>query len=401
MFNGSSDILELILSIILFPLYFQNSLVSFGWGADEQLWMMIGKRILLLLPVSAVIVGLWVTIPSLLTVLIRQNRKQFVITLFVTWWDLGKSIVFFWGGILKFVFSLSVALLGLLRILSLGIWAIVQDVIFMPFRLIGRAGQNVVSSPIPWIAVFLTLFWSLIEALIFTYVTTPLVVDVFSNITGETLSENVVRIPLFIFLLFIVLGSYAVLSTMVDAVKNKKISAILGIGVIEIIALFVEVVFLYREFVDSLVPWLAQYSEGFELGVVGTLVIACFVWFGIRSLSWFLFAAHGTPTILTIIQGKGLELGSRQEVPRTQTFGISGEFMDKIKENTDWILKKADELLASFMLPPLQVVAATINFLALLVTSNHLFVLPFKTMGDIMNSKALVSSITKKSLKKA
>ena len=401
MFNGSSDILELILSILLFPLYFQNSLVSFAWGADEQLWMMVGKRLLLLLPISAVIVGLWVTIPSLLTVLIRQNRKQFVITLFITWWDLGKSIVFFWGGILKFVFSLSVALLGLLRIFSLGIWSVIQDIIFMPFRLIGKAGQNVVSSPIPWIAVFLTLFWSLLEALIFTYVTTPLVVDVFSNITGETLSENVVRIPLFTFLLFIVLGSYAVLSTMVDAVRNKNVSAILGIGVIEIIALFVEVVFLYREFVDSLVPWLAQYSEGFELGVVGTLVIACFVWLGVRSLSWFLFAAHGTPTILTIIQGKGLELGRRKEVPQTPTFGISAEFMDKIKDDTAWILKKADELLASFMLPPLQVVGATINFLALLVTSNHLFVLPFKTMGDIMNSKALVNSITKKSLKKA
>ncbi len=401
MFDGSTDILKLILSLLLFPLYFQDALIDFAWGGNEQFWIVIVKRILLLLPISAIIVGLWVTIPSLVTVLIRQNRKQFVITLFVTWWDLGKSIVSFWGGILKFVFSLSTALLGLLRILFLSIWSIIQDVIFMPFRLIRKAGQNVVSSPIPWIAVFLTLFWSLLEALIFTYVTTPLVVDVFSNITGETLSENIVRIPLFIFLLFIVLGSYAVLSTMVDAVKNKNISAILGIGVIEIIALFVEVVFLYREFVDSLVPWLAQYSEGFQLGIVGTLLIACFVWFGVRSLSWFLFAAHGTPTILTIIQGKGLELASRSEVPQARPFGISVEIIDKIKENTTWMLKKTDELMASFMLPPLQVVAASINFLALLVTSNHLFVLPFKNMGDILNSRALVDSITKRSLRKA
>ena len=401
MFDGSTDILKLILSVLLFPLYFQDALIDFAWGGNEQFWIVIVKRILLLLPISAIIVGLWVTIPSLVTVLIRQNRKQFVITLFVTWWDLGKSIVSFWGGILKFVFSLSTALLGLLRILFLSIWSIIQDVIFMPFRLIRKAGQNVVSSPIPWIAVFLTLFWSLLEALIFTYVTTPLVVDVFSNITGETLSENIVRIPLFIFLLFIVLGSYAVLSTMVDAVKNKNISAILGIGVIEIIALFVEVVFLYREFVDSLVPWLAQYSEGFQLGIVGTLLIACFVWFGVRSLSWFLFAAHGTPTILTIIQGKGLELASRSEVPQARPFGISVEIIDKIKENTTWMLKKTDELMASFMLPPLQVVAASINFLALLVTSNHLFVLPFKNMGDILNSRALVDSITKRSLRKA
>jgi hypothetical protein len=253
-----------------------------------------------------------------------------------------------------------------------------------------------VSSTIPWIAVILTLFWCLIEAVIFTYVTTPLVVDTFSNITGETLSENFIRIPLFVFLLFIVLGSYAVLSTMVDAVKTKNISAIIGIGVIEIVALFVEVVFLYREFVDSLVPWFAQYSENFELGVFWTLAIACFVWFGIRSLSWFLFASHGTPTIMAIIQGKGVRPTEKGEQAKSRYASFVSDFMNKIKEDTAWLEAKGENLFASFILPPLQVVGAAINFLTLLITSGHLFEIPFKHMDDIKLSSALIENVSRK-----
>jgi hypothetical protein len=329
-------------------------------------------------------------------VIIRQNRRDFVIALFVTWWDLGKSIVAFWGGVFKFVFYLFAAILGALKILILAIWSVIQEIVFFPFRLIGLAGKNVVSSKIPWIAVFFTVLWCLLEAIIFTYVTTPLVVDTFSNITGETLSENFIRIPLFVFLLFIVLGSYAVLANMINAVKSKNISSILGIGVIEIVAMFVEVVFLYREFVDSLVPWFAQYSDNFELGMFWTLAIAVFVWFGIRSLSWFLFASHGTPTILSVIQGKGLGEEPRSMQPKTGYSGVVSNFMQKIKDDTDWLETKGEELLAAFILPPLQVVAAAVNFCTLLVTSNHLFKIPLKTMEDITHPQAIIEGISKK-----
>ncbi len=185
---------------------------------------------------------------------------------------------------------------------------------------------------------------------------------------------------------------------MVEAVKKKNISAIIGIGVIEIVALFVEVVFLYREFVDSLVPWFAQYSENFELGIFWTLAIAIFAWFGIRSLSWFLFAEHGTPTILAIIQGKGLALSKPTEVPARSNgyMAISSEFMGKIKEDTNWLQAKGEELLASFMLPPLQVVAAAINFGSVLITSQNIFNIPFKTMDDINISKEISEMMIKK-----
>lgn len=390
MINGTSGLVKIILSVLLFPMFFQNAFIAFAWGAGDQPWVMIGKRLFLLLPVLAIVVACWLSIACLLSVLVRQNRREFVTDLFITWLDLGKSIVSFWGGIFKFIFNLFAALLGLIKITIFAIWSVVQDVLFMPFRLIRNVGRNIVSSQVPWIAVLLTLFWCLIEAAIFTYVTAPLVVDTFSNITGEQFSENVIRIPLFVFLLFVVLGSYAVLSTFVDSFKKKSIASILGIAMIEMVVLFVEVVFLYREFVDSLVPWFAQYSENFELGIFWTLAISCFVWFGIRSLSWFLFAAHGTPTILSVIQGKGIVLSRRDEIPRSPFLEVSSDFMSRIKKETSWIQGKGEELLASFILPPLQVVAAAINFCTLLISTNHLFELPFNNIEAITRPQMLV-----------
>jgi hypothetical protein len=389
----TSGIVSYILSVFLFPTFFQTMFLEFAWGADNDVWIMIAKRLFVLLPALAVIAGCWVSIPSLLTVIFRHNRREFIAALFITWWDLGKSIVYFWGGIFKFLLSFAGAIVGLLKMVIFGLWSIIQEVLFLPFRLLRNASQSVVSSPVPWIAVFLTLFWCLIEALIFTYVVSPLVIDTLSNITGEQLSTTLVRVPLFIFLFFVVLGSYAVLSNLVNAVKGKNVSSIAGIAVIELVVLFVEVIFLYREFVDSLVPWFAQYSEGFELGVFWTIAIACFAWLGIRSLSWFLFAGHGTPTILSVIQGKGLGIAAAAEPAKGRFVAFSTEFMNKIRDEADWVKMKGEELLAAFILPPLQVIAATVNFCTLLVNGKHLFQLPFTSIDSIVSSKSLLESI--------
>lgn len=394
MFNESSGILKIVLSVLLFPLYFQNYFIAYAWGADETFWIMAGKRIFLLLPVLAIILGCWITIACIISILFRKNRMSFSSSLFITWWDLGKSIVSFWGGIIKFAFILIVALLNVIKILLLGAWYVIQEILFAPFKFIGNVATRVITSNIPWIAVVLTFFWCLIEATIFTYVTTPLVIDTFSNITGEQLSEFVIRIPLFIFLLFIVLGSYAVLSTLVDVAKSKNMTAFARIIVIEIVVLFVEVMFLYREFVDALSPWLAQQSENFELGIFWTLVISCFAWFGIRSVSWFLFASHGTPAIMAVIQGKGLKLKeANDEIAfKAPPIDFSSDFMKKIKADTAWIEEKGEDIFGAFILPPLQVLAAAINFITLLISSSHLFEIPFQNVSDIMDSKVLLKA---------
>lgn len=391
-----NTIVEFFRAVLLFPTPFQDTFVAFAWGAGDDFWMTIAKRVLLLLPVVAVIAACWLTIPSVLTVIFRGRRREFVAALFATWWDLGKSIVSFWGGLIRFVLNLFWAVFGLLKITVFGLWSLVQEVLFLPFRMIRSASQIVVSSRVPWIAVFLTIFWCLIESLIFTYVTSALVIDTLSNITGEQLSGNLVRIPLFVVLFFVVLGSYAVLSNFVTAIKSKNVGSIAGIAVIEFVVLFVEVVFLYREFVDSLVPWFAQYSEGFELGVFWTLAISGLAWFGVRSVSWFLFAEHGTPTILSIIQGKGLGVVEDPEAIQPRIPSFSTGFFDKLREEADWFRAKGDELLGSFVLPPLQIVAAVLNFCALLVNGKHFFQLPLTSLDSILNSRAILENLAPK-----
>lgn len=402
MFNDTGSITKFVLYILLFPSLFQEAFIEFAWATGDPLVLMAAKRLFLLLPAFAFILGCWITIPALLTVVFRHNRKEFVISLFITWWDLGKAIVSFWGGIFRFLFYFVIALLELIKIVVLGIWSVIQMIFVMPFKMLGQASRRVVGSKIPWIAVFLTLFWVVVESTIFTYVTTPLVMDTLSNITGEQLSILAIRIPLFTFLFFIVLGSYAVLSTFVDAVKEKNISQIIGIGVIEIIVLFVEVIFLYREFVDALVPWFALYADDVQLSMVAILSISTFMWFGIRSLSWFLFASYGTPTIMAIIQGKGIKLQQTSKKKSSQEekhaeWDISNGFMETIKKDAEWVQDKGEELLAAFMLPPLQVIAGAINFLTLLVSSTHLFDLPFKSMDDIKESNVLIETLSKRS----
>lgn len=394
MINQTNSLLHILLSILFFPIYFQTEFVNFSWGQMDPVLLMVLKRSFLLLPVLAFIAACWITIVALITVIFRHDRQRFVVALVVTWWDLGKAVVTFWGGILRFLFSFLYSLIALLKVIVVGLWSIVKDLVLLPFRLVSNMVRGVVGSSVPWIAVTLTLFWCIIEATIFTYVMTPLVIDAFSNITGTQLVENAIQIPLFIFLFFIVLGSYAVLSTFLEQTKKKNVSSIIGIGIIELVVLFVEVIFFYREFVASLIPWFAQYSPNFELGIAGTLAVSCFVWFGVRSLSWFLFASYGTPTLLQIIQGRGL---GRQETPKESSRGLfdnTPAFFNNLRQETDWMQRKGEQLLNSFVIPPLQIVGAAINFLIFLFTSKHLFDIPFVKISDIQPSSSLIDKVT-------
>lgn len=55
------------------------------------------KRTFFLLPALAVVVGLWCTMLSVYTILFRTNRVQVMTALFVSWWDVLRSMWFFLG----------------------------------------------------------------------------------------------------------------------------------------------------------------------------------------------------------------------------------------------------------------------------------------------------------------
>jgi len=85
MLTESSGIVKIVLSVLFFPMYFQEAFIRFAWSAGDELWLMSAKRVFLLLPTMAVLLGCWATIVCLLTVPVRQRRQEFVTSLFVTW----------------------------------------------------------------------------------------------------------------------------------------------------------------------------------------------------------------------------------------------------------------------------------------------------------------------------
>jgi hypothetical protein len=89
---------KLILTILFFPLFFQGTFLSFAWGMGDHGWMIWLKRVYLMLPVLAIILGCWVTSVSLATLIIRHRRSEFITALLITWWDLAKAILAFWVG---------------------------------------------------------------------------------------------------------------------------------------------------------------------------------------------------------------------------------------------------------------------------------------------------------------
>jgi len=80
-------------------------------------------------------------------------------------------------------------------------------------------------------------------------------------------------------------------------------------------------------------------------------------------MTWFLFASHGVPVITAIIQGRGLkptEAGERAQMK--DTFAYTVGFYYHIKTDVKFVQEKGDDLLGAFILPPLQIVSAVINF---------------------------------------
>jgi hypothetical protein len=196
------------------------------------------------------------------------------------------------------------------------------------------------------------------------------------------------------FLFFIVLASYAMLQSLFETAQKKKVMAIVGMVFVELFVIFVEVMFLYREFVDALVPWFAQYSENFNPGPVVIILVAFGVWFGIRSLSWFLFASKGTPFILKIIRAEKIKTGPAPAPRKTEYLSATSSLTAQLRKESAWMEDKGLDFLTAFLLPPLQIIAATLNFIILLFTGRHLFELPLKKLSDLQASSTLVAAVS-------
>jgi hypothetical protein len=371
----------------------QGAIIAFLWYSPS-LAIVWAKLVFLLLPAVFLVTGIWCTMLAIYTLPFRSGRSQFIAAILQTWWDGARAVLSFWAGIGRFAFLALGWLWGVVRILLAGLYLALAELLTLPLSLLNRATKSYLQPGIPWIALTLTLFWSLLEAGVFSFTLLPTMSELVGDLMG-TESTRFLQPILFVMLFFLISGSFACLQVLVEAIERRRIKEIIQMVIVEVFVMFIEVLFLYRELVDAITPWLAQESGGeFRMGVVAVISISALAWVGVRGMTWFLFARYGTPTLLAIISRQGLAEGTPGAQPAAAVlFAWTKQVIGHVKEELDWFHAKGAELVEAFVLPPLQVLAATINFLMLLLTAHHLFTLPLKSLEQIMETTSFIKTI--------
>ncbi|OFZ49684.1 MAG: hypothetical protein A2381_05635 [Bdellovibrionales bacterium RIFOXYB1_FULL_37_110] len=384
------------LQFLLFPVAW------FFWSIDGGGYELIAKVLFLSLPLLLLSVAVVATVTGLASAIFRPSRAFFTATLLIAWWDGGKAVLLYWSGIVKFVFFLFGWIYGAVRIVILGIIQTIKDVIFLPATIIFRLLKGYAAPGIPWIAVFITLFWILLESAAFAFILKGTIINVISALANTEISDAVALMGGFLFLFMFIGGSFACMHGLVLAFENKKYGNIIKMLFIEFFVMFIEVMFFYREFVSSLAPFLSQMTnEQFQMNVYHILIIATMSWVGVRAGVWFFFAKFGTPTLLMIISREGLL--EKAENGKIKVVGGPllwiKEIVDELQGEINWFSDKGREITEAFVLPPVQIFACMTNFVMIVLTGRILFSLPLHTLKEIKDTKQLLDQIAKEEKK--
>ena len=151
---------------------------------------------------------------------------------------------------------------------------------------------------VPW-ALVLLIVWCAVEGTIFTVTLRPTMSEVLADLTGVTVNPIALIVLLWIFLTVIIAGSFACIQVLKEAISAKDPGKILQMVLVQIVVAMFQVLFLYRELVDSVTPWLAQ--QGLSLGLVPTLGLAFCAWLGVRGMTWYLFGQVGAPALIAML----------------------------------------------------------------------------------------------------
>lgn len=343
------------------------------------------KGVFLLLPVGLLVAGVWCTMASLYTLPFRSGRGGFLTALLMSWWDAGRSVWFFWAGTIRFGVVLLGWFWGLLRAMVRLFWGSVKGAAQSPFALLDWTSRQYFQPGVPWIAFFLIVLWSAIEATIFTFTLRPTMSELLADIAGYEVNATALSVLLWLFLFPIVAGSFACIQVLNEAIKNKQVGQIISMALVEVVVAFFEVLFLYRELVDSITPWLAQ--QGMVLGVGGTMGVAFLGWVGVRGMTWFLFGRYGTPALLGVLARQTITRDRpAAEIPMPPPADFWRAPIAALKAETEWFKKEAREVFELMSLPVLQLLAAALNFAVVVILGRPAFMLPFKSLDQVLAS---------------
>jgi hypothetical protein len=362
-----------------------QSTISLTWTGGHPAGRVLAW-VVLLMPALLLAAGTWCTVISLYTLPFRSGRGSFLTALLMAWWDAGRCIWLFWTGMLRVAVALVGWVIGSVRFGLLMVKNMLLGLLRSPLTLLDWTSRRYFQPGVPWIAFLILMVWCAIEATIFTFTLQPTLNEVFGSLTGFDPNPRVMAPLLWLFLFMLVAGSFACVQVVTEAVKAKKTATIVQMLVVESAVMFFEVIFLYRELIDAITPWIAQQSGGsVQLGIGATLALASFGWLGVRGMSWFLFGRFGTPALLAILSRQTIsQEGGARLVASPVEPGLWREPVDALKAETAWFHEEAKRMFELLSLPVLQLLAAAINFAVVAVQSRPMFSLPFKSLEDIL-----------------
>ncbi len=357
----------------------------FGWLlSGDSFWAIVGKALLLLPPAAVLIAGVWGTMVSLYTIPFRLGRTGTLLTgLLMSWWDAGRMAWFYWAGIVRFLVMIVGWAWGLLKLGVQLVWGTMKGAVTSPLAMLDATSRR---PGVPWAAFFLLIVWSAIEATIFTFTLKPTMSELLADLTGYEVNAVMLVLILWLFLWVLVAGSFACIQVLNDAIKAKQVGQIVFMVLVEITVAMFEVLFLYRELVDAITPWLAQ--QGMQMGVVGTLLLAFFAWVGVRGMTWFLFGRFGAPAMLGLLgrQAFGQEHGAGPAASTPAELDFWRGPINALKAEREWFRKEGRELFELMSLPLLQLLAAGFNFGFVIFTGRAHFTLPFRSLDEVLAS---------------
>jgi hypothetical protein len=376
----------------IFPM--QRAILDFFLHSSSP-WSAAGKFVFLLFPLLLWLGIIWCTQLSLYTVPFRSKRINFITSLLLSWWDGARAVWLFWVGLFRLMVVLIGWLFSILRLIVKFIVEAIKQIVVAPFTMTGKMTKSFFRPGVPWVAFLTLIFWCMLEAVIFAYVLFPTISEVLMDIVGTDKPSPLVMPMLFVFLLFIIMGSFAALQALADAVRTKQVKLIVQMTIIELIVMGFEAMFLYRELVDAITPWIVQ-QTGVRMGIGFTMGIACMGWIAIRGMTWFLFGQFGIAPLLALIARR--PVGQAGEEQRQYASGTQEmpqwwrKPIQEFKNEIEWLHKKFNELLEFLTLPILQVLAVILNFFMILLTARPIFNLPFKELKDVMDTRDILIS---------
>src|SRR5213083_2661540 len=234
---------------------------------------------------------------SLYTIPFRLGRSVTLLqSLLMAWWDGLRMVWFYWAGLVRFLVVLVGWVWGLIKTSVQLVWGTLKGAVTSPLAVLDATSRR---PGVPWPAFFLLIIWSAVEATIFMFTLRPTMSELLADLTGYEVNGFALVLILCIFLAIIIAGSFACIQVLNDAIKARQAGNIVFMILVEISVAMFEVLFLYRELVDAMTPWLAQ--QGVQLTAIETIGLAFFAWVGVRGMTWFLFGRFGAPAMIGLL----------------------------------------------------------------------------------------------------